>query len=457
MDASLRRLSIFLPKLDFSTIKHELFPVIASVFSKTNSLGIKVRGLDAFLILCGGSNDQESTDDGFDSVNGTSNMAKKNSSIALDKFTMQEKIVPLIRVIKTKEPVVAIAALNVLRQIGLVADIEFISSDIFPILWNMSLGPLLDLNQFRLFMELIKKLSHRIETEHSKKLQDLSNHNQDKSENTYSFTSIDKNIFPINPNSTECTTIEFENLIKGPVNATNATNSMKSLNSGSDSSPTSETSIKNSFVYCTSSPASKKLGKSEHILESSTAASEFLSNNYPSISGIPEVRLLQQTSTLMQPLKPQPLESSIQQPLSDLSTKAHLYAQPNIDWTAASFSKSSINMLEDLTQPPPFFSNNLSSRISATVNSNHTNSYDLQIPVRKSCPEVKETAFLVPQHQNLSVYSIPPPPKSPTQNCLKPISQRQESNCLPQSYPVEILKPQKLTNKSGLDAWESLL
>ncbi len=36
-----------LPVLDFSTIKNELFPVIAAIFSKTNSLAIKVRGLQA--------------------------------------------------------------------------------------------------------------------------------------------------------------------------------------------------------------------------------------------------------------------------------------------------------------------------------------------------------------------------------------------------------------------------
>jgi SCY1-like protein 2 len=42
VDASLRSLPTILPVLDFSTIKNELFPVIASVFSKTSSLGIKV-------------------------------------------------------------------------------------------------------------------------------------------------------------------------------------------------------------------------------------------------------------------------------------------------------------------------------------------------------------------------------------------------------------------------------
>jgi SCY1-like protein 2 len=51
IDAALRSLPIILPVLDFSTIKNDLFPVISSVFTKTSSLVIKVRGLEAFVIL----------------------------------------------------------------------------------------------------------------------------------------------------------------------------------------------------------------------------------------------------------------------------------------------------------------------------------------------------------------------------------------------------------------------
>jgi SCY1-like protein 2 len=150
-----------------------LFPVIAAVFSKTSSLGIKVRGLEAFVILCGGSNDPADTNDGLDGVmNGTAR--KKNSSSTLDKYTMQEKIVALIKGIKTKEPAVAIAALNVLREVGGVADADFVAMDLLPILWSMSLGPLLDLKQFQSFMELIKSLSSKVEAEQTRKLQDLS-------------------------------------------------------------------------------------------------------------------------------------------------------------------------------------------------------------------------------------------------------------------------------------------
>ena len=55
VDAALGTLPYILPVLDFSTIKNELFPVIAGVFAKTSSLNIKIRGLEAFYKLCGGS------------------------------------------------------------------------------------------------------------------------------------------------------------------------------------------------------------------------------------------------------------------------------------------------------------------------------------------------------------------------------------------------------------------
>jgi len=87
---------------------------------------------------------------------------------------MQEKIVPLVKAIKTKEPAVMMAALNTLRVIGNVADADFVAIDILPVLWSMSLGPLLDLKQFQSFMELIKTLSRRVEDEQTKKLQELS-------------------------------------------------------------------------------------------------------------------------------------------------------------------------------------------------------------------------------------------------------------------------------------------
>jgi SCY1-like protein 2 len=200
-----------LPQLDFSTIKNELFPVIAAIFSKTNSLAIKVRGLEAFVTLCGGSNDPGGNDglDGF-----TPQKKKATSSTALDKFTMQEKIVPLIKAIKTREPAVMMAALSVLQVVGKVADADFVAMDILPVLWSMSLGPLLDLKQFQAFMELIKFLSSRVEEEQTKKLQELAGGSANSSALKDDFMSFG----PIAGSSLDAngtTETDFESLVKG--------------------------------------------------------------------------------------------------------------------------------------------------------------------------------------------------------------------------------------------------
>jgi SCY1-like protein 2 len=175
VDASLGTLSVILSILDFSTIKNDIFPIIAAVFSKTSSLGIKIRGLEALQVLCGGTPGQESADgDGLDGLSPSAKSKKKQQSVILDKYTIQEKVVPLLKGIKTKEPAVMMAALAVFEEVGKIADSDFLAMDVLPLLWAFSLGPLLNLQQFQAFMSLIRSLSTRIEQEQTRKLQELS-------------------------------------------------------------------------------------------------------------------------------------------------------------------------------------------------------------------------------------------------------------------------------------------
>ncbi|KAB8076289.1 kinase-like domain-containing protein [Aspergillus leporis] len=174
VDGAIKCLPVILPALDFSTVKNEVFPPIASTFSRTNSLAIKVRCLEAFAVLCGGSVGEEETIE--DELSG---MAKKGKpqpvrSSILDKYTIQEKLIPSLKAIKTKEPAVMMAALAVFRQVGTVTDVDFLALEVLPTLWSFSLGPLLNLRQFGDFMTLIKSISSKIEREQTKKLQELS-------------------------------------------------------------------------------------------------------------------------------------------------------------------------------------------------------------------------------------------------------------------------------------------
>jgi len=64
------------------------------------------------------------------------------------------------------------AALKLLRRIGMVVDIDYAAREILPILWQFSLGPFLNIEQFQSFMKVIKNISTHIEREHSSKIQD---------------------------------------------------------------------------------------------------------------------------------------------------------------------------------------------------------------------------------------------------------------------------------------------
>ncbi|RPA96942.1 kinase-like protein [Choiromyces venosus 120613-1] len=154
-DLALRSIPTILPKLDFPTLKNDLFPVVASVFTKTSSLGIKIRGLEAFKVLCSPA------------------AAATSDAPELDKYTIQEKLIPLLRGIKTKEPAVSMAALDVFKVIGKTCDREVVAMEILPCLWSMSFGPLLGVDQFMAFMEVVRQVSSRIEAEQIRKLQEL--------------------------------------------------------------------------------------------------------------------------------------------------------------------------------------------------------------------------------------------------------------------------------------------
>jgi SCY1-like protein 2 len=65
------------------------------------------------------------------------------------------------------------AALDVFKAISSQVDSDFLAMDVLPILWQFSLGPLLNLPQFQAYVTLIKSMSTRVENEQTRKLQEL--------------------------------------------------------------------------------------------------------------------------------------------------------------------------------------------------------------------------------------------------------------------------------------------
>lgn len=402
VDAALRSLPVVLPVLDFSTIKNELFPVIAHVFSKTTSLAIKVRGLQAFVVLCGGST--ESADDG--GLNGLDGERKKaSSSTALDKYTMQEKIVPLIKVIKTKEPAVMMEALNVLRVVGDYADPEFIAMDILPILWNMSLGPLLNLKQFQGFMDLIKSLSRKVEDEQTKKLQELAGVSNGSAvgpaDEFMSFGGISGTEFDAATGGSED---DFEQLVKGK-SSTN--NNLNPLDSGWDSaatkSPLGSPAMHNpaasqtaSFSWSTPSPTTAAPARSIGGIKAQQGSFRTVTPDLASFG-----TLTPSSTQFSQPLQPQsafPPPATTQQSSSSASVNWSTAAAAN-PWA----SSSAIQPAQSSMAPPPgpTYGAGLSNSMASLSMSQQ----------QQNRSPMNNNSML---NRSASSFSLPPPPTSGT-------------------------------------------
>jgi len=443
VDASLRSVPTILPVLDFSTIKNELFPVIASVFTKTSSLGIKVRGLEAFVILCGGSNDPAESNDGLDGIIQT-NACKKSSSTALDKYTMQEKIVPLIRAIKTKDPTVAMAALNVLRQVGTVADADFVAMDILPVLWRMSLGPFLDLKQFQAFMDLIKSLSSRVEAEQTKKLQELSGTNGSKKGND-DFMSFDAtNAFSTNGGSND-PEIDFERLVKGTSGASEPSNPM---DAGWDAMPANATASQRnvpnqtnraSFAWSTPSPtAPSMLGNSMGVLRPQGPTSRTIT---PDLSRFDA--LSPSSTQFSQPLQPQPNYNTTPLQPQPLSSIQSTQASTSMNWgTPASNPWSSNTSVPSVNASLSSMANIGGSTSNMSMNQrpamNTPNPFSLPPPPGQR-----------PMMNTTNSFSLPPPPGASSFQAPQQSSVSSAFGTPAQAKPA--------THKSGLDAYQSLL
>ncbi|GAC96470.1 likely protein kinase [Pseudozyma hubeiensis SY62] len=131
--------------LEYAHVKEVLFPKLASLFAKTKVLSVKVNCLICFHAMVS----------------------------ILDKYTLTEKLVPILARIKTKEPSVMIATLAVHESMATKVDRETLATAIIPQLWVMSMGPMLNAEQFGRFMKAIKEMSGRVEKEHSAHLKDV--------------------------------------------------------------------------------------------------------------------------------------------------------------------------------------------------------------------------------------------------------------------------------------------
>ncbi|KAK9461694.1 kinase-like domain-containing protein [Lipomyces oligophaga] len=145
-ERALRAIPSITKSLDFSIIKNDLFPNVSKVFTHTTSLAVKVAAVTAFKGLVAGG---------------------------LDKYAISEKLVPLLKGMKTREPSVIMETLDLYNLVVPCVDISVLAVDVIPHLWSMAMSPLLKLDQFRKFMTLIHQASDRVEQEHGQKLKEI--------------------------------------------------------------------------------------------------------------------------------------------------------------------------------------------------------------------------------------------------------------------------------------------
>ena len=200
------------------------------------------------------------------------------------------------------------AALNVFRQVGNIADSEFLAMDVLPALWSFSLGPLLNLQQFKEYMDLIKSLSIKIEQDQTWKLRDLASTSANGfsvSQQPSDLMSMGVSFDPFSPtNSTSDS--DFERLVLGKPSPSNATTSTVGMSpfAAHPGTPTSPPFSWSSSVGPTMTSASNRAVTPD----ASYTMSSFRNASQPntSISG----DTLLPSRPLQQPLQPTSLSSN---------------------------------------------------------------------------------------------------------------------------------------------------
>ncbi|KAJ5653464.1 hypothetical protein N7490_000467 [Penicillium lividum] len=363
VDASIKSLPVFLPVLDFSTVKNEVFPPIASTFSRTSSLAIKVRALEAFAVLCGGSVGNSSLED---DLSGAVQANKTVKSSILDKYTIQEKLVPSLKAIKTKEPSVMVAALKVFREVGKIADADFLAVEILPVLWSFSLGPLLNLQQFNEFMALIKSLSTKIEKEQTRKLQELSS--SGGSSGFQNGTSgFSQSATDLTSSDTDNSRNNFERLVLGKSTTASVSNEMD-MWGGSEPASASKQTSSPAFSWSTNNgPALKPASPSSQLGFRSITPDQNLSS-FPSLAPARQPSPAAPAFPTMQPMQPMQPSSPTWgtgarggTPSPSLASIAGMTASTPIPQQAPNYSAFSI-------PPPPGMNSNTTMRSPLGIN-----------------------------------------------------------------------------------------
>ncbi|CAM0137100.1 unnamed protein product [Umbelopsis sp. WA50703] len=318
-EKALRIIPVLAESLDYTTVKNSLFPRVQSLFVTTTVLSVKVSTLICFHAMIK----------------------------VIDKFTMQEKLVPLLKGIKTKEPAVMLVTLAVYDEMGKHLDKEIIATEILPQLWRMSFGPLLTLEQFQKFMKTIRELTTRVEEAHSKHLREV----KQLEDQTRRITSEQAAIVSGTPAPANGG-FDFESLVSGsksvPPQAAVSADIFGDMNSNGPSTPN---------MFPTQAPSPSPLSYSPQPMNQSIPSQPPLystsGNSSPSYQGH-----LSPTSFSSMPLMQNSMQSSMHttmQPMNSISynqTSISMSSNSNVNQAPKPVIDWSVNNKIPALQPP---------------------------------------------------------------------------------------------------------
>ena len=296
------------------------------------------------------------------------------------------------------------AALKVFREVGKVADTDFLALEILPVLWSFSLGPLLNLQQFNEFMSLIKSLSTKIEKEQTRKLQELSS-----GPDATGFQNGTNGSFQSNKDLTNSDTDNarntFERLVLGK-NAASSANKNTDLWDNIESGPSAPTpsNLSPSFPWSTNNGAMAKPASPSGQLGFRSITPDQKLNSFPSL----------------QPARQPSGQSSAGAP-SAFPSMQPLQPTSNV-WGAQPQGGS---------RPNPSLAS-LSNTAAPTLSASRVGSQ---------------------QTPNYSAFSIPPPPGGMSSNSSSAMSM----NAPPMQFSTQPKPQPQPSQKQGLDKYESLI
>ncbi|ONH70133.1 Protein kinase-like protein SCY1 [Cyberlindnera fabianii] len=154
---TLDRMDIILQSIDFPNIKNNIFPKICLIFSKTTSLQVKLKAIEAFVQL----------------------IDKKG----IDKFIISETLLPLLKSMKTRELKIMSAILQVYKSSAEVLDEDNIVEHVIPQLWILSMATTLNPRSYKSYIDVTNDISKTIQTKHMEKLRSLEGSKPQEDEN----------------------------------------------------------------------------------------------------------------------------------------------------------------------------------------------------------------------------------------------------------------------------------